>query len=221
MSRYIELMTRLMVEAEPESGGGAEGDVVGDAPATTTDNVADEGNAEPDVSDTESKADDAEGDASDDTGDDVGDYADFDMPEGLELDKSLAEKFNPIMKEYGLTQEQAQGLASVMAEHVKAQGQGQQDAYSQQLESWATETKADKEIGGDKFDESVGLAQYAVDKIGTPELKTVLDNYGIGNNPEVIRAFTRMGRLLKEDNVGSGQPTRTAPDRETIMYPTK
>tara|TARA_R110000803_G_scaffold4054_6_gene13895 strand:- start:8176 stop:8781 length:606 start_codon:yes stop_codon:yes gene_type:complete len=201
-----------MDEVDTESGsGGAE---------ATTDIVADEGNAEPTVGDVESDAT-AEGDAGEDTGDDSGNYADFEMPEGLELDTALAEKFNPIMKELGLTQEQAQSLASKMAEHVQAQGQGQRDAYSQQLDSWNAASKADKEIGGDNFDESVGLAQYAVDKLGTPELKTVLNDYGVGSNPEIIRAFTRMGRLLKEDSAGSGQPSRVNPDRETIMYPTK
>jgi len=148
-------------------------------------------------------------------------YADFTMPEGLEVDAQLLEKAVPVFKELKLTQEQAQKLVDLEAERVQSMVQEQQDAIAQQIESWDAAAKADKEFGGDKFDENLGIAKLALEKLGTPELKQFLVDSGAGSHPEVIRAFVRMGRLMKEDNPGAGAPPAEKKDIVDIMYPKK
>lgn len=143
-------------------------------------------------------------------------YADFVMPEGVTVDERLMGEAVPLFKELGLTQDQAQKLVDFQA---KQQAQ-QNDTFNQQLEAWAQQAKTDKEFGGDKFDENVALARAAVNKFGTPELKVLLDNYGVGNHPEIIRFMVRVGQLTKEDVPGnkSAQPNK-ALDHVSLLYP--
>lgn len=144
-------------------------------------------------------------------------YTDFELPEGMSADADLLQKAVPLFKELGLNQEQAQKLVSLQAESMLAQ----QDAVAAQIQSWESAVKADKEIGGDKFDENLGLAKTALEKIGTPELRKFLTETGAGSHPEVLRAFVKIGRLMKEDNPGAGTPSGDKKDIVDILYPKK
>lgn len=207
MFDYIKNLRRLMAEAEAD-----------DASASADTAAEGEGNAEPDTSTDE---DSGESDASDgETDDENASYADFEMPDGLELDTSLADAFSPKMKELGLDQEQAQGLATTMAEWVQANNQSQQDAYSQQLTDWRTEAENDKEYGGDNYEKSVKIANLAITAYGGEALKQALDDTGMGNHPELIRAFVNAGKLIQEDEESGGSPPSNESNRVDRMYPT-
>lgn len=147
-------------------------------------------------------------------------YADFAMPEGVTIDAELLSEATPLFKELGLTQEQAQKLVDFQAKQVQAGSQKQVDAFNQQLDEWREQSENDKEFGGDKFDENVKVAQAAINKFGTPELKQLLNDYGVGNHPEVIRFMVRVGKLTAEDVPGGdNNPTTTQDDVLTRMYP--
>jgi len=148
-------------------------------------------------------------------------YADFVMPEGVTLDETIAAEAMPIFKEMGATQEQAQKLMDLAAKQVQAGSQKQTDTFNQLMDEWQTTSKNDKEFGGDKFDENVKIAQNAVNKYGTPELKQLLEDHGVGNHPEVIRFMLHVGQTLKEDVPGSsGSALAGKTDRVSLMYPT-
>ena len=98
-------------------------------------------------------------------------YADFVMPEGVQLDETALAEAVPIFKELGLTQDQAQKVVDLRAKQVQAGEQKAIDAFDQLTNEWREAAKNDKEYGGDKFDENVKIAQAAVDKYGTSELK--------------------------------------------------
>jgi len=181
-------------------------------------------------SDTAPAVDDKTGDegATDTTGDDTDlssqtppdTYADFVMPEGVELDSALLTEAAPLFKELGLTQDQAQKLVDFQAAQAKASSESSVDAFNQLMNDWQTQSKNDKEFGGDNFEESVGIARQAIDKFGTPELKQLLEEHGVGNHPEVIRFMVKVGKLTAED-VPGGTTTATsqAQDRVSLLYP--
>lgn len=147
-------------------------------------------------------------------------YADFVMPEGVTLDETALTEATPIFKELGLTQEQAQKLIDFQSKQVQAGSQKQVDNFNQLKSDWLTDAKADGEYGGDKFDENTKIAQNAVNKYGTPELKQLLDDYGVGNHPEVIRFMVRVGHTLTEDVPGTaGGAAAEKSDRVSRMYP--
>jgi hypothetical protein len=92
------------------------------------------------------------------------------------------------------------------------------DNFTNQLDSWVSELKADKEIGGDKFDENAGVAAKAIEKFGSPELKQVLNQTGMGNNPDLFRFALNIGRHLIEDNPGTGSPAGTETSMQDRLY---
>lgn len=146
-------------------------------------------------------------------------YTDFDLPEGVNLDNAMLEKASPLFKELGLSQDQAQMVVGLYADKMQETAQGQVDAFSQQVTDWESAAKADKEFGGDKFDENLSVAKLGMEKLGTPELKDFLEKSGAGSHPEVLRAFYRAGALLREDNPGAGDPASEKVDRVSVLYP--
>jgi len=206
---------------------GADGDAAGTTGVQTeTDIIEDTGNPAVSTSfDAAAVADDTGGiPAAEQEGEGSptapGTYADFVMPEGVDVDSALLAEASPIFKELGLSQEQAQKLVDFQAKQVQAGSQGQVDAFNQMMNDWQDQSRNDKEFGGDKFEESVGVARSAIDKFGTPELKQLLEEHGVGNHPEVIRFMVKVGRLTAEDVPGGAvAPTSKAQDRVSLLYP--
>jgi len=146
-------------------------------------------------------------------------YADFTMPEGMEVDTQLLEQAVPVFKELGLTQEQAQKLVDLQAQYVKAGEERQIEAYDQMMGGWWEDTLADKEVGGDKLEESLGLMRKAAD-VGPPEFRQLMDDYGLSKNQHFIRFMVKMGKYMSEDVPGSSMtPAERPGDRVSRMYP--
>lgn len=151
-------------------------------------------------------------------------YEAFTMPEGYALDEQLLNEFAPVLKELNLPQAAAQKVmdfAPKLIEHT------QQSTIAQVLEqtglkdfpNWAGAVKTDKELGGDKYAENLAVAKKAIDTFGTPELRAVLKQTGLGNHPEVVRAFYKVGKQISEDAFVSG--SKVAPKKSTaeVLYP--
>lgn len=147
-------------------------------------------------------------------------------------DPAAVEAFTPIAKELGLTNDQAQKLATFHAEQVTASqakvAAAQTDVWNNQLNTWRAEARADKEYGhlagGKTFDENAALIAKGLATFGTPELNKALIDYGMGNHPEVARYFYRVGKAVSEDtirvgaNIGSGGAPRVP--LANRMFPT-
>ncbi|WP_272657399.1 peptidase [Providencia sp. PROV118] len=136
----------------------------------------------------------------------------FTAGEGQELDKEAVAAFEPIAREIGLSNEQAQKIVDVYGSTIIPQIAKQQEAaWQKQVTEWAETVKADKELGSV---ESIGNAQKAMDQFGTPELKQYLNDSGLGNHPELFRIFSRIGKAMSEDGFvsGSSENARSAAD---------
>lgn len=136
----------------------------------------------------------------------------FTAGEGQELDKEAVAAFEPIARELGLSNEQAQKIVDVYGSTIMPQIMKQQnEAWQQQTVEWAETIKADKELGSV---ESIGNAQKAMDQFGTPELKQYLNDSGLGNHPELFRIFSKIGKAMSEDGFvgGSGENARSSAD---------
>lgn len=132
------------------------------------------------------------------------DEYEFTPGEGQEFDGKTIEHFSEVARELNLSQEAAQTLLSKMAP-VMAERQAEQIAAVQA--QWAEDSKGDKEFGGDKLTENLGLAKQAMDQYATPELRTLLNESGMGNHPEVIRLFVKVGKTISEDGfIPAGKP---------------
>lgn len=120
-----------------------------------------------------------------------------------ELDTAAIAAFEPIARELGLSNEQAQKIVDVYGSTIMPQLVKQQaDEWQKQITGWAETVKADKDGLGS--DESIGHAQKALDQFGSPELKSYLVETGLGNHPELVRVFSKIGKAMSEDGFVSG-----------------
>ena len=132
----------------------------------------------------------------------------FKAPEGKQLDAETVEAFSEVAKELNLTQDAAQKMLTAMSDKLGARQAAQVDAVRSQ---WAESSKADKEFGGDKITENLSVAKKALDTFGTAELRSLLNDSGLGNHPEVIRFMFRAGKAISEDRyVGPSTGSTTA-----------
>ncbi|CDI24338.1 peptidase [Klebsiella pneumoniae] len=129
----------------------------------------------------------------------------FQAGEGVELDVEALKDFEPVARELNLTNEQAQKLVDAYPKILAGVQQRQAEAWQAQTEEWAATVKADKEIGGDKLTANLGVAQRALDTFGTPELKVYLNGTGLGNHPELVKAFIKVGKAMSEDGMVTGK----------------
>lgn len=137
------------------------------------------------------------------------------LPEGFSADDETTAAFKALAAENGFSRETAQKLVDLQTGLMARHGQRQTEITSQ----WARESRADKEFGGAAFDRSVGEARAALKAFASPELRAFLNDSGLGNHPELIRAFVRVGRAMAEDGrVAAGR----APGRDPLakLYPT-
>ena len=149
-------------------------------------------------------------------------YADFNVPDGMQVDKDALADFLPLAQEEKLSQEQAQKYIDVFAKGAERAAKEQANAWAGLKKTWVAEAKADKEIGGDRFDESARLGNLAVKKLGTPELGRALETTGLGDHPEMIRFFARVGKIVTDDNFNFGSVSGEQPkSRAEIMFPTQ
>ncbi|CAA2140461.1 hypothetical protein [Hyphomicrobium sp. ghe19] len=126
------------------------------------------------------------------------------MPDGVEVDKALLDKLSPRLKAKGYTHREAQDLTNDYIEARRAEIEQETKQWGETVQGWADTAKADKEIGGDKWDATVSAATRAVNKLGTPALKEYLNASGGGNHPELIRFMSKAGAMIREDVPPSG-----------------
>jgi len=127
----------------------------------------------------------------------------FKAPEGSMIGTEVLGSFETMAREFDLTQDQAQKLITDVTPLLAKQ---QQARLVEIANGWAAESKADKEIGGDKFDANMAIALKSVDTFGTPGLKELLKTSGLGANPDVLKFLYKVGTKLSEDtHVSSGR----------------
>lgn len=138
-----------------------------------------------------------------DKADKVPEKYEFKSPvEGQELDAEMAAALAPVARELGLNNEQAQKLVDIYGKDILPKIEArQQENWAKQTEAWANEVKTDKEIGGDAFVANVGLAQKALDNFAPAGLREYLETTGLGNHPDLVRCFVKVGKAMSEDSM--------------------
>lgn len=122
-------------------------------------------------------------------------------PEGVQVSAETLEKVALFAKEQGLTQDQAQ---KVFERQIQAEADlvsAQQAKLQEEASKWMDQLKGDKEIGGDSLKENVEHAKRVVEKYGSDAFKETLNKTGLGNHPELVRVFARIGKQMAEDQL--------------------
>ena len=131
----------------------------------------------------------------------------FKAGNGESFDAEQAADFSAFAKQNGLSQEAAQ---SALAAAEKLVASHQAKTYESAVERWASEARADKEIGGDKLTENLALAKRGIEAFATPGLQKLLKHpseggIGWGNQRDVIATFALIGKRLSPDGFVAGK----------------
>ena len=146
----------------------------------------------------------------------------FTQPEGRNYDNEVMNTYSEVAKELNLSQKSAQTLLDrIGAKAREREAENLRNIHG----SWRDSSRSDKEYGGDSIDRNLAIAKKALDTFGTQELRTLLNDTGLGNHPEVIRLFYRAGKTISDDtfvgNTGGtpskGQPRNFA-DQASLLY---
>jgi hypothetical protein len=216
------------VPAGDVADGGGDQSTTGDAPAPegdapTSDGDAPAGEEKPLTAEEQAAKDAADKEAADKAADEFqphgapeGDYA-IEMPEGVELDKTMLDAFVPVAKELDLSNAGAQKLTAFFIEKVQPQiaeafVKGIEADVENQKAQFAADAKAlvetdakaekpeDRVFAGKNFDAVVKTTARTLDRFGTPELRDFLNVSGLGNHPELVKMMYKIGDKIGEDN---------------------
>lgn len=231
MNLFDRLLHRRLCNEQPADGGAAPAPSepaapASDSPAPAADPAKPEGDKQQPGAEGEKPQDGkpADGDKPAEKPDDkeqkqegAPEKYEFTAGEGVELDTEALKDFEPVARDLNLTNEQAQKLVDAYPKILAGVQQRQAEAWQAQTEQWAADVKADKEIGGDKLTANLSAAQRALDLFGTPKLKTYLNDTGLGNHPDLVKAFVKIGKAMSEDGMvdGSNQGQRSAAE---VLY---
>lgn len=232
MNLFERLLHRRLCNEQPADGGAApapseQSAPAADAPAQVADPAKPEGDkprpgTEGDKPQEDKPADgekpaDKPAEEKDQKQEGAPEKYEFTAGEGVELDTEALKDFEPVARDLNLTNEQAQKLVDAYPKILAGVQQRQAEAWQAQTEQWAADVKADKEIGGDKLTANLSAAQRALDLFGTPELKEYLNTTGLGNHPDLVKTFVKIGKAMSEDGMvdGSNQGQRSAAE---VLY---
>lgn len=214
MNLFDRLLHRRLCNEQPADGGAAPASSepaapASDAPKPAADPAKQEGDkpqpgAEGDKPQDDKPADVDKPEDKEQKQEGAPEKYEFTAGEGVELDADALKDFEPVARDLNLTNEQAQKLVDAYPKILAGVQQRQAEAWQKQTEGWAETVKADKEIGGDKLTANLSAAQRALDQFGTPELKEYLNATGLGNHPDLVKTFVKIGKAMSEDGMVDG-----------------
>jgi hypothetical protein len=149
----------------------------------------------------------------------------------VELDTKLVEAATPVLKEVGLTNEQANKIAPLAVKVQERMIEQQAEAFEATKADWAKQTQGDPEIGGKHWKETASLVGKALDHFaGGPDknddgtfksgFRQLLVDTGLTNHPDMAKMLRAVGKAIAEDGtfVRSEGPV-VKKSREENMYP--
>ena len=132
------------------------------------------------------------------------------LPKGLEYDEDFEHSFRNTAHEAGLTGKQAKALYDGYNNYIATKSETQGESLELQKTEWIDTLKKDF---GKAYDERIDLAKRAVESYGDADLKEWLNQTGMGNNPMMVKLFSKIGEQVAEGKSDTGS------DRAFVMTP--
>ena len=166
----------------------------------------------------------------------------LDVPEGYTMDESATKEFSDFAKELGVDQDKAQKMLNRHVESLNEALGRSEKTLKETHDSWAAESRNDKEFGGTVLAENIVNARRVMNSFSNPakdsdgkpilyeegamkgqqmtEIEVLLGQTGMGNHPEMIRIFHRIGKSMSEDTFVKGdmKPMEKKKSHADIMY---
>jgi hypothetical protein len=131
---------------------------------------------------------------------------------GTEPGDNRLDFFKDAVHKIGLTQDQATNMLQLYAAVENEQSKASDKANA----DFAVESQIElKREWGVDYDSKIDMAQRAFAQFATPEFSKIMDETGIGNHPELLKAFSKVGEAMGDDKlvVGSGRAVGMSPQQ--------
>lgn len=132
------------------------------------------------------------------------DFADITVED---IDPAMFDEYLVQSKENGMTKTQVETQLKKGKELRDRVIQAQFQKVEQTKSEWLKATQNDPEIGGDKIDNTLAVASLAMKTVSS-EFRQVLNTTGLGNHPELIKVFYKLGLTMKQDGIVPGAPAK-------------
>lgn len=142
--------------------------------------------------------------------------------EGQPLANEKVSEFQTAFKDAKLTSRQAQKMYEA---YNQAQQKWLDTLYKQNLQMRhdnLEKIKSDRDLGGENLSKTKMYVGTVMDKYGTQELRSFLNESGLGSNPELVRVFAKIGRDLSPDDFVAGRGhsnNESSIEQAKRMYP--
>lgn len=123
------------------------------------------------------------------------------VPDGMTVPAEELTAWRKELFDLGLSKAQVAKLTDKFYASEGARMKATQDSAQAQIQTWENEIKAEF---GDKFDENVNFARFAIKEFGNQNLMKLLDSSGFGSHPEVVKFFATVGRKLADSGTIGG-----------------
>lgn len=120
------------------------------------------------------------------------------LPQDAKVDPNMLKGFKDLAHKAGILPSQAEQLVAWFQGEQTNGMKAYQDSQVAQVEKGLTDLKAE---WGQGYDKKVQQAHLAVREFGDEKLGEYLDKTGIGNDPQLIRLFAKIGESLGEDKL--------------------
>ena len=111
------------------------------------------------------------------------------------------ENFRQFAHQLGLNNQQAETIYQAYQQDIAERDQASQQDF-EQFE--VDNLNALQQEWGDQFNHNLEMARRAFMNFATPEAVQVIEETGMGNHPELLKVFARIGEVLAEDSVLPG-----------------
>ncbi|MCF7939678.1 MAG: hypothetical protein K9L68_13860 [Spirochaetales bacterium] len=140
------------------------------------------------------------------------DLSGVEYPEDMVTDDDIS-SIKELALNLGLSKTQASKLFESVVKDAKTAIDN--NKAQQEEEQKQNEATLKKEFG-DSFQEKITEAHRAYEKLGSKELGDLLDSYGLGTNPVVVKAFLNMHEQIGEDSLieGAGEGSNRNVEQE-------
>jgi hypothetical protein len=143
------------------------------------------------------------------------------IPEDVSVDKGRLDSILKLAHETGMTKKQVAKMYRGMLELDSSNAQNMEKERATYQDNAVNTLKKE---WGHAFDEKTSLASNTAKKFGGESFINMLEETGMGNNIDLIRAFANIGRIVAEDEIhgkGSSESFVMSPAEAKVEITTK
>lgn len=133
-----------------------------------------------------------------------GDYSTegIQLPEGMKIDEGTMQELGAVCREHGLSQKVFSSLVEKMSPVLE---QRQAARLNDLRKQFLDEGRADPDIGGARWKETMTGATAAYRKFASKEAQALLQATGLNCHPAIIRMFRDINNQISDDAVVRGR----------------